>query len=517
MAKYAKKINNVTVVGGGGGGGGGITALTGDVTASGTGSVIATLATVNSNIGTFNNVTVNAKGLVTSASNVPYLTAEVDTLQTVTGRGATSNIAIALTNATVSTSTTTGALVVTGGVGIQGKINGNNAQFLGSVIADGGGFIYLGGTSSQFLKADGSRDSNTYLTSLTGSWLTGGNTGVGNVIGTTDSNTFDAIVRSLPVVRFNGVASAVNYAQLTNSIAGANPKIEAVGSDGNIGIDVIVKGAGKFNVGFVGIAGSTISSPNQLNFTSSTATSFVINNNAFSVATGNGGSVSFSGNHIATSGDLNIFSLSAGKGNNSGITNALRIFGTLGSVSAGSSYRGIHFDPTTTTHTQEIIFLSSALNNTNSNRYFIKHTGLALSDFGGNINLTGSAKITTYAGITTVSMGVAPIINDFSVTARTTAYTTQSLFTASATGLYELVITVEYASGSSLWVTGFQINYTNAGVATTHVIEPNYFATQTSKTYVASIRCDSGTAVTFSTTLAGATTHNIDILTKRLR
>jgi hypothetical protein len=50
--------------------GGGITALTGDVTASGTGSVAATLATVNSNVGSFTNanITVNAKGLITAAS-----------------------------------------------------------------------------------------------------------------------------------------------------------------------------------------------------------------------------------------------------------------------------------------------------------------------------------------------------------------------------------------------------------------------------------------------------------------
>lgn len=52
----------------------GITALTGDVTASGAGSVVATLATVNSNVGTFGDVnhvptfTVNGKGLVTAAS-----------------------------------------------------------------------------------------------------------------------------------------------------------------------------------------------------------------------------------------------------------------------------------------------------------------------------------------------------------------------------------------------------------------------------------------------------------------
>ena len=60
---------------GGGGGGSGITALTGDVTASGTGSAAATLATVNSNVGSFGTatqtptVTLNAKGLATAASN----------------------------------------------------------------------------------------------------------------------------------------------------------------------------------------------------------------------------------------------------------------------------------------------------------------------------------------------------------------------------------------------------------------------------------------------------------------
>lgn len=48
-----------------------ITALTGDVTASGPGSVGATLATVNSNVGTFTypSVTVNGKGLITAISN----------------------------------------------------------------------------------------------------------------------------------------------------------------------------------------------------------------------------------------------------------------------------------------------------------------------------------------------------------------------------------------------------------------------------------------------------------------
>lgn len=48
-----------------------ITALTGDITATGPGSVAATLATVNGNVGSFTNanITVNAKGLITAASN----------------------------------------------------------------------------------------------------------------------------------------------------------------------------------------------------------------------------------------------------------------------------------------------------------------------------------------------------------------------------------------------------------------------------------------------------------------
>jgi hypothetical protein len=70
--------------------------LSGDASGSGATAITVTLATVNSNVGTFNNVTVNAKGLVTSASNVSYLTAEADTLATVTARGATTSTALTL-------------------------------------------------------------------------------------------------------------------------------------------------------------------------------------------------------------------------------------------------------------------------------------------------------------------------------------------------------------------------------------------------------------------------------------
>lgn len=68
----------------------GITQLTGDVTAGpGSGSQVATLPTVNANVGTFTNstVTVNAKGQVTAASSgtAPTTPSVVDSAATVGG------------------------------------------------------------------------------------------------------------------------------------------------------------------------------------------------------------------------------------------------------------------------------------------------------------------------------------------------------------------------------------------------------------------------------------------------
>jgi hypothetical protein len=63
-----------------------ITALTGDVTATGPGSAAATLATVNSSPGSFqfSNLTVNGKGLVTAASSGVFANSIVNTAGTVT-------------------------------------------------------------------------------------------------------------------------------------------------------------------------------------------------------------------------------------------------------------------------------------------------------------------------------------------------------------------------------------------------------------------------------------------------
>lgn len=89
-----------------------ITALTGDVTASGPGSSAATLATVNSNVGSFAaaDITVNAKGLVTAAASA-----------TSTGSGsvvrATSPTIVTPTIAKISNLTTNGFVKTSSGDG----------------------------------------------------------------------------------------------------------------------------------------------------------------------------------------------------------------------------------------------------------------------------------------------------------------------------------------------------------------------------------------------------------------
>jgi|694.fasta_scaffold05498_23 hypothetical protein len=80
--------------------------------------------------GTYANAThvpvfaVDAQGRLSSVTNTAILfPAEADTLQTVTTRGSTTANAINITNTTASTSKTTGALQVAGGVGVSGNVS----------------------------------------------------------------------------------------------------------------------------------------------------------------------------------------------------------------------------------------------------------------------------------------------------------------------------------------------------------------------------------------------------------
>lgn len=94
-----------------------ITALTGDVTATGPGSVAATLATVNSNVGAFtlSNVTVNAKGLVTAASSYAGTSCTNQFVRSLNGAGVATCATVAntdLANSTISFTSSDSSLTV---------------------------------------------------------------------------------------------------------------------------------------------------------------------------------------------------------------------------------------------------------------------------------------------------------------------------------------------------------------------------------------------------------------------
>jgi hypothetical protein len=131
-----------------------ITALTGDVTASGPGSAAATLATVNSNVGsyTYASITVNAKGLVTAASSgtAPVTSVSVATANGLAGSssgGSTPQLTLSTTvnspvlagNGTaISAATTTGTgstVVLNASPTLTGTVTAANMTLSGNLVA----------------------------------------------------------------------------------------------------------------------------------------------------------------------------------------------------------------------------------------------------------------------------------------------------------------------------------------------------------------------------------------------
>jgi 6-phosphogluconolactonase (cycloisomerase 2 family) len=75
----------------------------------------------------------------TDANTITITGTEADTLSSVTGRGATTATAIAITNTTASTTVDTGALTVDGGVGMNGNLFvGGLANIAGNLTVSGG-------------------------------------------------------------------------------------------------------------------------------------------------------------------------------------------------------------------------------------------------------------------------------------------------------------------------------------------------------------------------------------------
>lgn len=183
-----------------------ITALTGDVTASGPGSAAATLATVNANVGSFANatVTVNAKGLVTAASVGSAITALTGDA-TATGPGSAA-ITFATVNANVGSFTSANITV--------------NAKGLITAASNGsGGVSSVSGTTNQITSTGGSTPVLAIANPLTlpgpmtagGAIAMGANkiTGLANGTAATDAAAFGQI--------FEGFQAPVQVTDTTNT------------------------------------------------------------------------------------------------------------------------------------------------------------------------------------------------------------------------------------------------------------------------------------------------------------
>jgi hypothetical protein len=188
---------------------------TGDATWSvnfdGSGSVSGslTLATVNSNVGTFNNVTVNAKGLVTAASNVSYLTGnQVITLGgDVSGSGSTS---ISTTLATVNASPQTDTFrKIT--VNSKGLVTATSAVTSTDITTA------LGYTPYNSTNPNGYTSNTGTVTSVSGT-------------GTVNGLTLSGTVTTSGSLTLGGTLSGISNAALTNSSITIGSTVISLGS-----------------------------------------------------------------------------------------------------------------------------------------------------------------------------------------------------------------------------------------------------------------------------------------------
>lgn len=255
-----------------GSGSSGITALTGDVTASGSGSVAATLATVNSNIGTFNNVTVNGKGLVTAASNVSYLTSAITSIGP-TGQQQT--------GATQTLATSTGSFNgLTLGLNIIGS--GNTQTFTPSITGTLGNAGLTNSTISG-VALGGSLFAHTHDATLVGTSYNGSAAVSDWGLNLTNPNTWTGLQQ------FNGNASTTQFT-VGNASTGIylNPTATSTWGSSANGINIT---NGCFSKGGVCLSsGSTVTgTAGQVSFFNSVPTEIGTSSIIISPTTGNVG------------------------------------------------------------------------------------------------------------------------------------------------------------------------------------------------------------------------------------
>lgn len=283
--------------------------LTGDVTYTspsidGTGDVtaVATLATVNSNVGTFNNVTVNGKGLVTAASNVSYLTSITATgdvtgtggsnlpltlatvnsnvgtfgsstaipVVTVNAKGLVTAVTTASISSTLSIAGGTGTDTVTigtdtltfaGGTGVTTTVTNNQVSFaIGQAVAPTDNVTFNNITVNGTLTSDDITSSNI---SVTGNATITGNLTVQGTTTTINSTTIAVADLNITLAKDASNAAAANGAGLTVAGPATPATILYVSADDSWSFNKDIRTSGSIYGNIVGTITGVASSANK--------------------------------------------------------------------------------------------------------------------------------------------------------------------------------------------------------------------------------------------------------------
>jgi microcystin-dependent protein len=273
--------------------------ITGDATSAGSsfnGSAnntnALTLATVNSNVGSFTNtsLTVNGKGLITAASSgatpeVPltFSTGLTRTVNTVTVN--TSQNIATLSNLTsnglVTTSGGVGTLSVTATTGSGNAVLATSPTLTAPRFASGGFIADANGNEEVIFTTTASAVNEITLTNAaTGNApnikASGGDSNVGLKLQAKGTSNIDLLSGAgLNMATFASTASSVNYLQISPSTTTNPIAITATGTDTDISVNVVPKGIGRLQSG--GVTVPTISSSDILTnktFDSTSPTAF---------------------------------------------------------------------------------------------------------------------------------------------------------------------------------------------------------------------------------------------------